>query len=275
MVFVRYAYQAAVLPGTAIFLRFGLATLVLILFLRLSGRWVSLPASRVGAIFMLGFFGFSVMGITFFVALSLMPAWLVALMTAMYPLLTNLGSWLFLKEQPGGWQVAALLAVLLGGALLFIQPFEEPVAWLGILLMGLNIITVAAYQLVGQHWTRGVPPLMSAVWTIIGAAVSTFFYALWVNELTFAFAPAGWFWAFCFAVVSTAFAIIAQWWGIGLIGAARVAILGSFEPLAAVVLAVLVLDETLAPLQLVGGLFILAGMFLVQYRPTYSAAPTS
>ena len=43
VVFVRYAYQAGITPGTAIFLRFAIASAVLLLFLILSGRWTRLP----------------------------------------------------------------------------------------------------------------------------------------------------------------------------------------------------------------------------------------
>lgn len=265
VVFVRYAYQAGVLPGMAIFLRFSLAAVVLGLFLWFTGRQMRLARERAVAIFLLGFVGFSLMGITFFVALSLIPAWLVALMTALYPLLTNLASWLFLKERLTRWQWLALAAVIIGGALLFIRPLEQ-VVWAGVMLMLLNAGVVAVYLLVGQHWTRGVPPLISAAWTIIGAAAGTFLYALVVGEISINFAAVGWLWAFCFAVISTAFAIMAQWWGVSLIGASRVSIIGAFEPLSAVLLAMLVLGEQLTWPQLAGGLFILAGMVLVQQR---------
>ena len=98
VVFVRFAYQAGVLPGTAVVLRFIIAAIILISFLVVSGGWVNLPKQQIVPIFLLGFFGFSIMGITFYVAISLIPAWLVALITALYPLLTNIGGWLFLKE---------------------------------------------------------------------------------------------------------------------------------------------------------------------------------
>jgi drug/metabolite transporter (DMT)-like permease len=46
-----------------------------------------------------------------------------------------------------------------------------------------------------------------------------------------------------------------------------VAILGSFEPLFSILLAVLILGERLLPSQIVGGVFILMGMVLVQWTP--------
>lgn len=266
LVFVRFAYQAQVLPGTAVFLRFAIAAIVLILYLRLSGRWVNLPRRKVGAIFLLGFLGFSIMGITFFVAISLIPGWLVALITAMYPLLTNLGSWLFLRERMTGQHMLALASALTGCVFLFLQPFGE-IVWAGVLLMILNISVSAAYLLIGQRWTRGAPPMMSAFWTIAGATCGTLLYSVFINELSLDFEPVGWLWVLCFAVLSTALSIMAQWWSIGLIGAARTSILGSFEPLSAVILAVLLLGERLTPLQLVGAVFILMGMFLVHWRP--------
>ncbi len=263
--FVPSAYLAGVLPGTAVFLRFAIATIVLTLFLTLSGHWWLPTRQKIVLIFLLGFVGYSIMGTTFFVAFSLAPAWLVGLLTALYPLSVNVASWLFLKERPGLQQIFALLAVLAGGVLLFLQPFE-PTAWLGILLMLLNIITVTIFVLVGQSWTRGVPPTISAFWTVSGASLGTLLYALFVDEFSFTFAPIGWLWVLCFGFISTAFAIMAMWWGIGLIGAARASIIGALEPLSAIILAVLFLGERLSLTQVIGGLFILVGMVLVQWQ---------
>jgi len=262
-VFVRYAYQAGISPGTAVFLRFAISMLVLVLALTFTGRWVSLSPRQLIGLFLLGFVGYSILGTTFYISFSLLPAWLVFLATSLHPLTVNIGNWIFLNERPSKWQLSALMMVLSGGIFLFLQPFEGA-NWIGLLLMGINVLTMAIYILVGQHWTRGVPPIISATWIIIGGAAGTLFYALVTKEFSFSFAPSGWLWALCFALISTAFAFITRWWGIGLIGASRSMIIGSFEPLWGVILAVLVLGERLSPLQVGGGLLILGGMFLAQ-----------
>jgi drug/metabolite transporter (DMT)-like permease len=74
-------------------------------------------------------------------------------------------------------------------------------------------------------------------------------------------------WVTLFAVISTVLAGTAMWWGIGLIGPSRVAIIGSFEPLVSILLAVVLLGERLLPLQIAGGMLILAGVVLVQWSP--------
>jgi hypothetical protein len=73
----------------------------------------------------------------------------------------------------------------------------EGVAWTGILLMTLNVFISAAYLLVGQGWTRDLPPLTSAAWLIGDGMLGTGLYGLVSQDLSFAFAPSGWLWVTC------------------------------------------------------------------------------
>lgn len=268
-IFIRYAYQAGVLPGMAVFLRFLIAALVLLVFLSFSGGWMPLSRRQTLTVFLMGLLGFSVMGTTVYVALSYIPVWLAALFTSFYPIVVNLGGWLFLKEQISGRQVLALAAVIGGCVLLFWQPFES-VAWQGLALMILNVMAVSLYILLGQRFTRGIPPTMNTAWTTIGATLGTLIYALAAHEFSFSFALTGWLWAFCFAVISTVLSITLLWGSMSLIGSSRATIIGSFEPLFGVILAVLLLDERLSGWQMMGGLFILIGVFLVQWQPRFT-----
>jgi drug/metabolite transporter (DMT)-like permease len=266
VIFVRYAYQAGMLPGTAAFLRFTIALPIMGLFLGLSGRGSNLTFWQSARLFLLGFVAYTILAVTWVTAFSLIPAWLVSLIVAMYPLVVNLASWLFLKEQLHRQQVAALICVLLGSMILFWRPFEGA-AWNGVLLMTLNVLGSTTFILVGQRWMRGLSPFICTTWLIAGGMVGTFFYSLFVHELSFAFAPAGWLWITLFAVISTVLAATTMWWGVVLIGPARTSIIGSFEPVVSILLAVWLLGERLLPLQVVGGMFILLGMFLVQWTP--------
>jgi drug/metabolite transporter (DMT)-like permease len=266
VIFIRFAYAAGVTPGTAIFLRFFLAGLVLSTFLTVTRRWTPLPRRRKSIILTLGFVAYTFLGTTWFVAIGLIPAWLVSLIAALLPLIINLGSWLFFRERIPPQQIVALAAVLAGSLLLFWQPLVGVNIWTGVILMLINVLAMAAYILVGQRWMVGIPPLTSAAYTVWGAAVGTFLYAILSGQFSFDFAPMGWFWVFCFAVISTTLGLITLWRSIELIGASRASILGSFEVLYTVVLAVLVLGERMSPLQVAGGSFILLGMFLVQWR---------
>ena len=263
VIFVRFAYQAGITPGTAVFLRFVLASLALGGFLRLSRRWHSLPRRQAAGLFLLGLLAYTFLGITWFVALSTTPVWLVSLFGAISPLTVSLGSWLFLHETLPWRQIAALAAVVLGGILIFWQPFETSVT-IGLVLMSLNILLHTVYVLVGQRFTRRVPPTQSAFWMISGAGLGTLVYALVSGQLSLAFQPQGWVWVAMFAVISTALAISFLWWGIGLLGPSKAMIIGSLEPVFSIFLAVLVLGERLDALQVAGAALILAGVMLVR-----------
>jgi drug/metabolite transporter (DMT)-like permease len=264
VIFVRFAYNAGVTPGTAIFLRFTLAVVSLGVILWGYRLWRKLAARQVVALLLLGFFAYTVLGVTWFEALRTTPVWLISLIGSLYPLVVNLASWVFLNEKATLLQLLALAAVLLGAGLIFWQPFDGAVS-LGIVLMVVNILVQSAYVLVGQRYTRQVPPVMSAFWMITGAALGTFFYSAFSGQLTLAFSPAGWLWVGLFAVFSTALAITFLWWGIGLLGPGRAAIIGSLEPLFSITLALLLLGESLSPWHALGGALILAGVLLVQF----------
>lgn len=271
VIFVRYAYQSGVLPGTVAFLRFSIAALVLGIFLGVRGQGGELSWWQSARLFLLGIGAYTLLAVTWVTAFSLIPAWLVSLIVATYPLLVNLASWLFLRERFYWQQVAALGCVLLGSGILFWRPFEGAV-WGGVILMIVNVLASTAFILVGQRWIRGLSPIICSAWLITGGMVGTFFYGLFSHELSFAFAPSGWLWVTLFAVVSTVLAATAMWWGVGLIGPTRVAIIGSFEPVVSILLAVSLLGERLLPLQIAGGALILVGMFLVQWTPGRSKA---
>jgi DME family drug/metabolite transporter len=55
-------------------------------------------------------------------------------------------------------------------------------------------------------------------------------------------------------------------WGLGYVEAARAGIISTLEPLIAAVIAFLWLGQTLTPLQVVGGLFVVVGIALVQWK---------
>jgi drug/metabolite transporter (DMT)-like permease len=263
VVWVRYAYQAGLNPGLAIFLRFAIASLALILFLVLSKRWTVLPAAQARSWLLLGLLAYSGMGIGWFTALSIMPSWLVSLFVALFPLPITIGSWLFLREPLDRQQLWALTAVVTGGVVLFWHPLEGATVT-GTLIMLVVVALNAVYTLVGRRCAHGVHPLMTTLWTTLGASMGTLAYALLSRQLEPHFAPVGWLWAALLAVVSTVAAIVLLWEGIARIGPARAAIVGSLEPLFSVLLSVLVLGESMTALQGLGGLLMVAGVWVLQ-----------
>jgi drug/metabolite transporter (DMT)-like permease len=262
-VLVPSAYRAGVLPGTAMFLRHAIATSSLIIFLLLSDGWTSLPRHQTFGLFLVGFLGYTVRGIVWFLALYTTPAWLVSLFTGLYPLPISIGSWILGQEVVTARQVWALVIVLLGGLALFWHPFEG-VVLVGVVLMLINVMTNALLVLIGRRWTQGQSTILTTVWMLLGATLGTSLYAVLSKQLSLQFAPVGWLWIASFAIISTAVAYPLVWLGIELIGASKTAIIGTLEPVFAVLLSVIILGERMSMLQIMGASCILAGIFVVQ-----------
>lgn len=82
-------------------------------------------------------------------------------------------------------------------------------------------------------------------------------------------------WSFLLGIglLATFLAIQTLYAGARRIGAAQAALISTTEPLFIVVLAYLFLDQTLAPIQLVGAVLILVGVIVAQTSPRPSGAP--
>jgi len=266
VVFVHYAYRSGLSPGTAIFLRFSIASLALAGLLLASRKWTRIPRARATPVVSLGLCTYTFMGIGWFTSLGLMPIWLVSLFVAMFPIPVTLGSWLLYHQRPLPQHLLSLAAVVGGGIALFWQPLGGA-AWIGMLLMTGVIVMNSAYVLVGQRWTRRLHPGMTTFYTALGASIGTLLYAIISGQLQFAFDPAGWIWAALFAVVSTAAAIALLWESIKWIGASRASIIGSLEPLFSVLWSIVLLGEKMTSLQVLGGSLIVVGVLLVQWFP--------
>lgn len=268
VVFVRWAYAEGVNSSTAIFLRFFLAALLL-------GAGLLAWRSRAGApsgvkvhrgvLFLLGFVLYTIMGTSWFTALQVSPAWLVSLFTAVYPLSIGLGAWLILREPFHPVLLPALGAVVVGGLLLFWQTSDpgaalNPAYLLGSLLMLLNIAAYTTFVLLGRRWVTPEAPEESVFWIMSGAALGTGLLMLVRGQFSFSFPLMGWVWVLCFSLISTVISTVLLWRGIRILGTARAAIVGAFEPLFGILFALLLLGERLAPLQVFGGLLVLAGV---------------
>ena len=74
---------------------------------------------------------------------------------------------------------------------------------------------------------------------------------------------AGWLAVASLALLSTVAAITLYFAGLERIGPVRASTLSTIEPLCTVVLAAIILDESLAPVQIAGGVLILAAAGLI------------
>jgi len=129
------------------------------------------------------------------------------------------------------------------------------------------------YILAGERVMSHVPAVGASAVIMLGAAVSFCVLALLQGELAFPSSGGGWAVVVGLALIPTMIAISLFLAGLPRIGAARSALLSTWEPVVTVLLAVALLGDRLSAVQLAGGVLILAAAVLVVQSRSDRAAP--
>jgi drug/metabolite transporter (DMT)-like permease len=262
-ILARFAFASGVDTVTLLALRFAIGSIVMLAMLRARGNAVP-RGTTLGALVALGALGYGGQAITYFTALSLAPAGLAALLLYLHPALVALLAVVFLHERMTTGKLGAL-AVALAGTTLTVAPAigsaaiaSAPQVATGLAFAVASAAFYAVYIVVAAAiGARAETFAMSTV--VITSAAAVFIAAMLIRGPHWPQTAAGWIAIVAIALLCTVVAITLYFAGLERIGPVRASTLSTIEPLCAVVLAAIVLDETLAPVQLAGGALILAG----------------
>lgn len=258
-------------PLLAASVRFLLASLALLAYMGLARIALVRPTSRqLGQLLVLGFFGIFFYNLCFFYGLHCINASRASLIVALNPAVIGLASWLWFKEPLGRNKVLGI-ALCLGGAGLVIVSRNPQLLqgsghrWLGDLLIFGCVLGWAIYSLFSRSLNQSIGPLQTVTWSIllgtvmlcITTAVSGGFSfsalaGLSANQLLS---------LVYLGVFGSALAYIGYYDGIRRIGATRSGVFIALNPLTAVILGALLLDESLSAPIYLGGALILAGIY--------------
>jgi drug/metabolite transporter (DMT)-like permease len=255
-IFARLAYAAGADPITVLFLRFTIAAVVMIAIMLVSRT----PFPRgliLLELILLGAIGYVGESLAYFLALNLASAGLVALLLYIYPALVTALSAIFLKEHLTPVKIVALFLALSGTALTI--RITSGGSSLGILLGIAAAVDYAIYILLGSRIVRRSDPIASTT-VIIMSTAGVYTGIVAFRVVTFPTTSTGWIAIIAIALISTVLAFVTFFAGLKRIGPTRASTLSTFEPIVAVVLAAIVLGETLSPVQVVGGVLILAAV---------------
>ena len=258
-IFARFTYEAGTDPITLLFLRFGIASICMILMMLV--RRLPLPRGQIllGLVLM-GALGYVGQSFCYFTALTLVSAGLVALLLYLYPAIVTVLAMMILKEPVSKSKILALLSALIG-TVLTIGPVGggQP---LGIVL-GLGAAFIySIYILVGSKITKPGTAIQSSTVIITSAAI-VFGVLILIRGASFPTTFFGWSSASALALISTVLAIVTFLAGLERVGPTNAATLSTIEPVVTVVLAALILDESITPLRILGGLMILLAVIIL------------
>ncbi len=224
-----------------------------------------------------GIVGIGLVQWLYFVAIERLPVGIALLLEYLAPVFVAL--WVrFVRREPVRPRIWGALVLCLVGLGVVAQ------VWSGLTLDGLGVlagvaaaVSLAAYYLTGEHGLSRRDPLSLAAWTFVAAALFwsvlqppwTFDWSSLGDAVTLpgpfdgAEVPLGSMVAWIVVlgtVVPYAFVLVA----IRNLGPTRTGVLGMAEPVAAGLVAWVVLDESLTPVQLLGAAVVIAGIITAE-----------
>jgi drug/metabolite transporter (DMT)-like permease len=275
--FVAGRYLAGSLsPLLAASLRFLLASLALLLFIRMTRTPLVRPSPRQWLqLSLLGFFGIFFYNLCFFYGLHYICASRASLIVALNPAVIGLASWLLFKERLNRAKVVGIAICMAGASMVIVSRDPQLLAggagagagaWLGDLLIFGCVLGWGVYSLCSKELNHSLGPVQTVTWSILLGTVMLWITCILRGEVSVAaIAQLGmqqWLSLLYLGVLGSALAYIGYYDGIRKIGATRSGVFIALNPLTAVILGALLLDEPLTLAMCLGGGLILAGIFL-------------
>lgn len=271
-IFAKEAYAGGANIPTLLAVRFTLATAVLWALLlrrrdrppvarRRHGGPGILPGLALGVLY-------AVEASAFFVALSRIDAALAELLLYGYPALVVLGAALLGRERLTRARVQALALSSAGIALVLAAGEISTVDVLGVVAAVSSACLYAGYVLVSDRVVAGRDPLLVAAQVTTGAALCFAVYGLGTGSIDLALSSRAWVAIVSISLLSTVVPILAFLKGMQLVGVGTATLVSTAEPVVTVGLAMVILGERLAPLQLLGGALVLVALARLARVPT-------
>lgn len=273
-IFGKLAYDEGLSISALLAARFGIAAIVLWALVLSLGAEVRPTGRGAAAGVGLGVVVYAAQTGFFFWSLTRLDAALAVLLVYVAPVLVAVGAVAFGRERLAIGQVAALPVALSGTALVATGAGVGRVDGVGVLLAIACAVAFAAYMLLSHAVVGRVHPVALSASVCTGCALSFSVGAAASGQLPIDTTNRGWALIGALALFSTVIAVTALAAGTARVGPSTASILSTFEPLVATLLAVIVLDERLAALQLLGGVLVVASVVIVSVRwqgPTATA----
>lgn len=264
-------------PFSASFLRFVLASLFLIVFVRKNeGRLPKIKKSQIMPVALLGTTGIFLYNVFFFKGLKLIEAGRAAIIIANNPTCIALLSAYLFKEKLSLLKIIGII-LSVSGAFIVISKGD----WFAIIEGGLGrgelyificVLSWVAFSLIGRTVLKGMSPLVAIAYSSLVGAGLLFFpaYASGLMIHLFSYTLTDWLGIFYLGFFGTVIGFVWYYDGIQKIGPMKASIFINFVPISAVILAFIILNEPLTLSLLVGTILVSCGVYLA--NATFSSS---
>jgi drug/metabolite transporter, DME family len=218
--------------------------------------------SLFGGVFM------AVMQLSYFMAISKIQVAAAILVQYMAPVLVACFSMLFWHERVSGLKILALL-LSLAGCYLVVGGYNLSLLNMnrvGIMWALLSALAFASTTLLGEKMMHNHNPISTLTYGLVFSALSLNIIQTPFAILSRSYTAQTWAAIHYIVIVGTLLPFGLYLVGVNYIRSTRTIITATLEPIAAAIMAFVLLNEALSPLQITGGLWVIAAIIMLQWE---------
>ena len=271
-IFGKLAYADGVNVQSLLGLRFLIAGAVLLLVVGARRRPRPNRNTMIGLV-LLGALGYVGQSAAYFNSLRFVPAAVTSILLYTYPAIVTVAS-VRLYGTPMNRTRASALVLALTGCVLVASP-SSGLRWEGVVLGLLSAVVYSTYILSGKKVMASVDPVTAIAVIAISGGITYMVFTLGTHTLTLPHSSRGWLAITGLSLIATVVGGGGFLAGLRRTDPGRASLISTLEPVSTATLAFLVFGELLGPIQLVGGVLVLAAVVLVSRIPdrTIDAEP--
>ena len=269
-IFGKLAYGEGATVGTLLSLRFLLAAALFWALVAVTGagaRLRRISRRDLAIALVLGAVVYSAQAGAYFAALERLDASLLSVLLYTFPAMVTVAAIVLGRERANRRRTTALVLASIGLLLVLAVPGAATLDPLGMALGLTAAMVYTTYILSSAGIVQRVGPLLLSALVCTGAATTLTVAGVADGDLApAAVSPTGFAWILGIAVVSTVGAITLFFAGLKSVGPTSASILSTAEPVVTVLLAFLVFDESMGPVQLAGAALVVSAVFVLNVR---------
>ena len=257
-------YAEGMNPNTVLLFRYFLGIPLLALLMWIRGVGFRLPKKVIGQTAILGFL-MAVSSLTLFESYNYMNSGIASTLLFVYPVMVAVIMMFFFHEKNGP-SLYICLGIMFAGLFLLVKPGDGfTLSPLGCMLVMISALTYALYIVfvnVSKN-IRNVPTTKLLFYVLLWGSILFFINIPLGNPLTLPHSGYEWINLSALAIIPTLLSLACTTAAIQLIGSTPTAILGSLEPVSAVLLSVFFLHQPISILEIIGGSLIIVATIVV------------
>jgi drug/metabolite transporter (DMT)-like permease len=261
-VFALFAYKSGISVPTLLFIRFGLAALLLLTYVFVKFKGIRLTVKDIVYLLILGGVCYTLQSSFYFSSVRYISPSLTALLLYTYPVIVAVLSF-FLEREKITLRMAVSMAVSFAGLLLTLGASIGKVNMTGVVLALAAAVVYSVYIVIGNRVVKKLPSLVTTAFVSLFAALGLFGYGVAAGQLNFGFDKSAWLPIIGLILFCTILAILTFFKGLELLGPMKASILSTLEPVFAALFSAIFLFDRLTFPQLMGGVLVLAGAVLI------------